>query len=258
MVVTVLGKSPAWEDAGGACSGYLIREGDFALLLDCGNGVFSKLRATCDYADVDAILITHMHADHFFDVIPFAYALTHSPRWARAGTSPRPRLHLPRGGLAVLGGVIGCLGAGELIQTAFEPHEYEPEDELTIGPLRARLRPVPHYVPAHAVALQAEGGRLAFSADCGPNDELVGLAADSDLLLIEATLAESELEGTHEGTRGHLTAREAGEHGASAGVRRLVLTHFSDELDPGEVRARGAEGYGADVELAREGAAYVV
>ncbi|MGH2875794.1 MAG: MBL fold metallo-hydrolase [Solirubrobacteraceae bacterium] len=254
MLVTVLGKSPAWEDAGGACSGYLIREGDFTLLLECGNGVFSKLRAACDYADVDAILLTHMHADHFFDVIPFAYALTHSPRRARSAPPPRPRLHLPPGGLALLRPIVESLGADGLIETAFEPREYDPENELTLGPLRARLRPVPHYVPTHAVAVQGEGGRLAFSADCRPNDELVRLAAGADLLLIEATLSEPEPEGTG----GHLAAREAGEHGARAGVRRLVLTHFSDELDPGVVRARGAEGYGADVELAREGAAYVV
>src|SRR5438270_6819427 len=42
--ITVLGKSPAWQDTGGACSGYLVRDGDFVLLLDCGNGVFGKLR----------------------------------------------------------------------------------------------------------------------------------------------------------------------------------------------------------------------
>src|SRR6202023_2395767 len=50
--ITVLGKSPAWQDAGGACSGYLIEEDDYALLLDCGNGVFSKLRSVRDYIDI--------------------------------------------------------------------------------------------------------------------------------------------------------------------------------------------------------------
>ena len=64
MRITVLGKSPSWQDAAGACSGYLVEEGDFTLLLDCGNGVFSKLRRHCDYVDVDAVLITHLHADH--------------------------------------------------------------------------------------------------------------------------------------------------------------------------------------------------
>ena len=70
MRITVLGKSPSWQDAGGACSGYLVEEDGFSLLLDCGNGVFSKLRHYCDYVDLDAVLISHLHADHFLDLIP--------------------------------------------------------------------------------------------------------------------------------------------------------------------------------------------
>lgn len=72
MRVTVLGKSPSWEDAGGACSGYLVRDGDTTLLVDCGNGVFSRLRETVDYFDVDAVVISHLHADHFLDLVPFS------------------------------------------------------------------------------------------------------------------------------------------------------------------------------------------
>ena len=80
MRITVLGKSPAWQDAGGACSGYLVEEDGFGLLLDCGNGVFSKLRHYRDYVDVDAVLISHLHADHFLDLVPFSYALSYAPR----------------------------------------------------------------------------------------------------------------------------------------------------------------------------------
>lgn len=60
MRITVLGKSPAWQDSAGACSRYLVQDDGYTLLLDCGNGVFSKLRRACDYVDVDAILITHL------------------------------------------------------------------------------------------------------------------------------------------------------------------------------------------------------
>ena len=69
MLIRVLGKSPSWQDAGGACSGYLITAGDTTLLLDCGNGIFGKLRERVDYTDVDAVLITHLHADHFIDLV---------------------------------------------------------------------------------------------------------------------------------------------------------------------------------------------
>ena len=71
----------------------------------------------------------------------------------------------------------------------------------------------------------------------------------TDLLLIEATLPVSDGEG-------HLTPREAGEHGARAGAKRVVLTHFSDELDVEWARAEGARGFGAPVDAAHEGATY--
>src|SRR3954447_9354136 len=80
MRLTVLGKSPSWQDAGGACSGYLIEEDGASVVLDCGNGVFSKLRRFRDYTCVDAVVISHLHADHFLDLVPFAYALTYAPR----------------------------------------------------------------------------------------------------------------------------------------------------------------------------------
>src|SRR6478672_8628608 len=86
--ITVLGKSPSWQDAGGACSGYLVQEGDYTLLVDCGSGVFGKLRAIIDYVRVDAVLVSHLHADHFFDLVPFASALTYGPRRAERAAPP--------------------------------------------------------------------------------------------------------------------------------------------------------------------------
>jgi ribonuclease BN (tRNA processing enzyme) len=112
---------------------------------------------------------------------------------------------------------------------------------------------VPHYTETFAIELVSEGGaRLTYGADCSPNDELVRFARDTDLLLIEATLPRPE----RTGERGHLTPAEAGEHGRRAGAKRLVITHFSDELDPEWARAQSAEAFGADVELAAEGAVY--
>src|SRR2546423_14840868 len=105
MRLTVLGKSPSWQDAGGACSGYLIEEGDTAVVVDCGNGVFSKLRRFRDYTRVDAVGISHLHADHFLALVPFAYALPYAPRppprpvdrWPGTDQPPRPLMLAPTG-----------------------------------------------------------------------------------------------------------------------------------------------------------------
>src|SRR6202034_2893861 len=109
--------------AAGACSGYLAQEPGANVLLDCGNGVFSKLRPVCDYVDVDAVVITHMHADHFLDLIPFGYALRYAPRqqsvaaggFSGTGVPARPRLYLPAGGGDVMRRVVGCWGNEDLI-----------------------------------------------------------------------------------------------------------------------------------------------
>lgn len=249
MRITVLGKSPSWSDAGGACSGYLVQEGDFTLLLDCGNGVFAKLREHTDYAAVDAVLITHLHADHFLDLVPFSYGLAYGPSEGGA----RPALHVPRGAGATFRRVVGAWGDEHLIEQAFALAEYDPAAGLRAGPLGVRLCPVPHFVPTCAVEFSAAAGRrFTFGADCAPNEQIVEFARDTDLLLLEATLPRPEADPP----RGHLTPHEAGEHAARAAARRFVITHFSDELDQGWVRAEAERGFGGPVEVAAAGAVY--
>ncbi len=264
MQLTVLGKSPSWVDAGGACSGYLVREGDTTLLLDCGNGVFGKLRRVCDYVDVDAIVLSHLHADHVLDVVPYAYALTYAPRqqpvpvhtWPGTATPARPVLHAPPGARRFFRRLAGTWGNDDLIERAFDVREYEPAEPIGLGPLRMRFCRVPHWVPTWAVELTsaASPGRLVYGADCSPNAGIVDFARGCDLLLLEATLPRPE----RDGGRGHLTAREAGEHARAAGARRLVVTHVSDELGERWPREQAEAAFGATVELAREGATYVV
>lgn len=263
MQITVLGKSPSWQDAGGACSGYLVQENDYSLLLDCGNGVFSKLRSRLDYVDLDAVLITHLHADHFLDLVPYSFALTYAPRqqpvpvagWPGTSEPARPALFAPHGAVETFRVIFGCLGDAQLIERAFSIQEYTANDELDLGPFRVRFCEVPHYTRTFAVDLSTrDGARFTFSADCRPNDELVDFAQDTDLLLIEATLPRPE----RTGQRGHLTPLEAGEHGRRAGAKRLVITHISDELDGEWARTQATETFEGNVDLAREGAVYTV
>ena len=260
----MLGKSPSWQDAGGACSGYLVTEGGIALLLDCGNGVFAKLRAQRDYVDVDAVLISHMHADHFLDLVPFAYALTYAPRqqpvpvdrWPGTDNPARPELHLPEGGAATLRGIVGAWGPDDLIDNAFRISEYEVRSTLRVGTLEVRFHEVPHFTETFAVNVTSteDGRRFTFGADCRPGEEIVDAARDTDLLIIEATLPRPE----RTGVRGHLTPAEAGEHAKRAGAKRVVLTHISDELDPEWAREQASEAFGAPVDVAAEGAVYEV
>ena len=264
MRITVLGKSPSWQDAGGACSGYLVEEDGSCLLLDCGNGVFSKLRRYRDYTAVDAVVLSHLHADHFLDLVPFSYALTYAPRqqpvpvhrWAGTETPARPRLHAPKGATETFRRVVGAWGNDDLIENAFDLIEYEPDDILEIGSLRIRFHEVPHFTRTWAVDVSSTngGGRFTYGADCSPTEDLVRFAAGTDLLMIEATLPRPE----RTGMRGHLTPEEAGDHGCRAKVGRLVITHISDELDELWARSKAAKAFGGPVTVAREGDVYTV
>jgi len=262
--VTVLGKSPSWQDAGGACSGYLVQEDGTTLLLDCGNGVFAKLRRHIDYVDLDAVVLSHLHADHFLDLVPYSYALTYAPRqqpvpvhtWPGTDAPARPALHAPPGARETFRRVVGAWGNDDLIENAFDLREYDPSEELSVGSLRLRFCEVPHFVQTCAIELSSTngGGRFVYGADSAPNEKLIEFADGADLLMVEGTLPRPE----REGPRGHLTPAEAGEHAKRAGAQRLVLTHISDELDESGARSEAESGFGGPVQVAREGAVYEV
>ena len=249
MRITVLGKSPSWQDVDGACSGYLVEEQGCRMMIDCGSGVFAKLRRFTDYAAVDAVVLSHLHADHFLDLVPFSYALTYGP--GRGAERARPELHAPPGAVATFRRVVGAWGDEALIENAFALREYDVDAPLHVGPLTLRFQLVPHFVDCYAMAVTSaagDGRRLVFGADSGPSDALCAFAADADLLLIEATLPAPDV--------GHLTPAQAGEHGARAGAQRLVITHLSDELDAARAEAEAERTFGGPVQIAREGAVF--
>ena len=241
-----------------------MEDGDTAVVIDCGNGVFSKLRMFRDYVDVDAVVLSHLHADHMLDLVPFSYALTYAPRqqpvpvdrWPGTDNPAHPQLHAPPGARDTFRRLTGIWGPEELIENAFDLREYKEEDELEIGPLGVSFQAVPHFVDTYAMRLTTTngGGTLVYGADCSPTEALTRFAADSDLLVMEATLPRPE----RTGKRGHLTPREAGEHARGAHAGRLVLTHISDELDAEWARDEAADAFGGPVEVAREGAVYEV
>ena len=265
MRITVLGKSPAWQDAGGACSGYLVEEHGACLLLDCGNGVFSKLRNFCDYVDVDAVVISHLHADHILDLVPFASALTFAPRqqpvpvdrWPGTDNPARPHLYVPAGGrdaLRRVAAVAGCARSTSRTPstcTSTPPRTSSRSARCGCASIAFRTS-----CPRCAVDVSSAngGGRFTYGADSAPNEELVRFADGTDLLMIEATLPRPE----REGPRGHLTPSEAGEHGSRARVRRLVLTHISDELDADWAQREAEKAFGGPVDVAVEGAVFTV
>ena len=252
--VTVLGKSPAWQDAGGACSGYLVEEGDIRVLMDFGNGVFGKLRAARDYTTVDAVVVSHMHADHCLDLVPFAYALTlraaPAGRPVDAGRDERPRPpHAVRAGGARddLRRIVGAWGGEELIEHAFEVEEYE---SGAVARRRRRCACASTTSRTTCTTTRSSSPRptAAGASPTAPTTARPRSSSSSrdgtDLLMLEATLPAPE----EHGPRGHITPARGGRARARAGARRLVVTHVSDELiDPAGPASEAEAGFGGPV-----------
>lgn len=225
MRLTVLGSGAACAGAGGNSSGYLIEDAGVRILLDCGHGVASSLVGMMPAGELDHIFVSHMHADHFIDLLPLRFAVC---KELDGLSRPRGCLHLPPGGRGVLTQLLGAVSFPEdFFDRVWQVREYQPGEtyELAEG-LRARLAGGVHYIPGWAIRIDGSSS-LTYTGDTAPSPAICELAQDSDLLLAEATLDEPE-DGP---VRGHLTATQAAELAKAATVRRLMLTHFWYDAD---------------------------
>jgi len=237
MKVIVVGCSPAWQNPGGAQSGYLI-EGSGRLLLDCGPGVLPRLREQEGWPQVDAIVITHFHLDHWGDLVPWAFGSMYGP----GSKLPKPTLFVPPDGEAELAEFADKLGVEGMFSAAFDVREYAEDKPFEAAGLEVTAIRVPHYqLTTHALRVTDGKRTLAYSGDSAPSPKLAEVARDADLFLCEATLRES-FEGSPDGLRGHLSAEEAIDAFRASGARRLVIIHRPDELPLAEDIERAADG----------------
>lgn len=236
MSLTVIGCSAAAPRAGGACSSYLVGFGEARILLDCGPASLSILRQHLNPRNLDAIVLSHFHADHTLDLIPLRYLLKYGPPEAtdRHGRERKLPLYVPPGGWEFLQGLgAGLAGdGGPEFWSPFAVIEYDPERDLEIGGVGFVFAPTRHYLPCYAMRLspaETDEPVIVYGADTAPSDSVVALAGDADLLILEATLPTPE---THE-PMGHLTPRQAGTLAEEAGgVTHLVLTHYWGNIPP--------------------------
>ncbi|MHB9092387.1 MAG: MBL fold metallo-hydrolase, partial [Chloroflexota bacterium] len=226
MRLTVIGNNGAVPRPGGACSGYLVEDKGTRLLLDCGSGVYGKLQEKINPFTLDAIVISHMHADHFFDLVPFRYALFYALSGRRE--SPLP-LWLPPGGTATLTVLAQSFGSLQnFFAEVFAVREFAATEQMTVGGLNLRFQIMPHFVPSYGVRVEGTG-TLVYSGDTAECPEIVALARGAHTLLCEATAQRRTYEQTK---AGHVSAAGAGRIASESGVGRLLLTHIWHELDP--------------------------
>ena len=219
--LTVLGCSSAPPHEAWPAAGYLIEWDSTAVLLDVGQGVVRRLQRLMDPTHLSAVVIGHMHADHYLDIVGLRYLFP----WGEAAPDPLP-MHLPPGArdrLAVLATAVSERPG--FFDAAFDAREYDPELPLRIGPFTIRFVRGRHYVPAWGVIVEApDGSRLGYTGDTGPSDDVVAAMRGVDLLLIEAGL---RLPSHDDPERGHLTAEEAIDMAVRSGARSTLLVHYA-------------------------------
>ena len=253
--LTVLGASPAWTNPGGACSGYLVTAGGDHVLVDCGFAVFSRLRARLPLDDLTAVVISHLHPDHFMDLVPLRYGLKYGGLRA---DSELP-LYGPPGSQEYFGQLgTALVDEPHFFDETFRLLEYETSRPLEIGSLTFRFQLVQHYIRSYAMDIRA-GRKLVFSSDAAPCQGLVDVAGEADLFLCEAAIERREQDDPDPSRRGHMTASEAAQTAREAGVARLLLTHYpAHPSRNSKVLAEARQVFGGTVDLAEEGKTYRV
>jgi ribonuclease BN (tRNA processing enzyme) len=204
------------------------------------------MREAIDIDDLSGVVISHMHADHFFDLVPLRYAL----RYEVSRKQPLP-VYVPPGAMRILAEIAHPLKeTDDFFDGVFELREYDPGQPLSIGECVMRFAPTVHYIPAYAMRIETPDGIAGYSADTAPCDAVPQLVREADLFLCEAALGAS---GRENGERGHMNAREAGEMARRAGARHLILTHYSSSASPVDLRDAAAQAFSGPITVADDG-----
>ena len=222
MRLRVLGSSGGYPAPGNPSSGFLLEHRGAKLWMDAGTGTFAELQRLADFTKIDALVLSHGHADHCADVFPLHVALRYGP----GGSGPRLPLYCPPGVRETLGSLLGEGGVEELGR-AFDFHTIDVDRPAEIAGARFSFLRMDHPIHTLGIRIETSEGTLTYSADTGPGADLAGFAQGSDLLLCEACYQDGA-----QGAPVHLTARQAGETARRAGVRELALTHIWPTLDP--------------------------
>ena len=231
LSLTVLGCSGSYAGPGNACSGYLVRGGGTSVWLDAGAGTLANLQDHVDLLDLDAIVLSHEHPDHWTDLWGFAVACEYV---------------IDRSGVPVYGPAGVRAAAGDQGAGVLDWHVVTDGSVEKIGGLRFTFARTQHPPETLAARVEGDGKVLGYSADSGPGWSLEALGPGLDVALCEATfLHDREGEGQN-----HMSGRQAGTTARAAGAGRLVVTHMWPTVDPLAIAAEAAEAFGRPVELA--------
>jgi ribonuclease BN (tRNA processing enzyme) len=260
MKLTIVGCSGSLSGPDSAASSYLVQapyqDRTFSLLLDFGPGAMGALYRHLDPRELDAIALSHLHADHCLDLCGYYVAACYSPSapWPRrpvygpsnAASRIAQAYEVPRGDS-------GVSEHGTPIDMHFDWRTWQPSQR--VGPFTVRTVRVDHPVEAYAIRVEEGipgGGAMVYSGDTGPSEALVQIADGVDLLLVESAF----LDHPDNPDGMHLSGAQAAAIGQAAGVGAIVLTHIPPWYVPDRILAEATPHFDGPVSLAKPGAVW--
>jgi ribonuclease BN (tRNA processing enzyme) len=228
MDLVVLGAGPAYTDRPGATgAAYLVRHEGTSVLLDLGHGSFQRLAAAQEPSTIDLIAISHLHPDHFIDLVP----LRHYLRW-HFEPGRRVSVIAPRG----LADRLDALHAEPgFAAAALDVADLDP-GARDVGSIRVESRRVRHTADSFAFRVSTpatDGPGLVYSGDCGVAEDLAPLVRPGDDLLIEVSFGL----GPVPPGAAHLDAAAVTGLAAATRPGRILLTHLQMGREPAPTAA---------------------
>ncbi len=248
LQLDVLGAGPAYTDRPGAAgAAYLVRAGATAIVLDLGQGVFPRLAAQIEPSTLDAIAISHLHPDHFIDLV----ALRHYLRWQFQPTR-HVRVIAPAG----LETRIDALHDEPGFTAASLDVESILLGAVDLGDLRLEAARVTHTADSHAFRVSAggDGVGLVYSGDCGRAEDLDALVREGDVILSEVSFGPGPV--AHDAV--HLDGPAVGSLAVRTGAARVLLTHLQMGFDQAATVASVASRYVGPIEFVEPGARFTI
>ncbi len=232
----MLGAGPAYTNRPGAAgAAYLFTYEDRSVLLDLGQGAFPRLAGELDPADLLSVVVSHLHPDHFIDLIPLRHYLYYECRPGKRVSVLAPAALEAR--LDALMGDPGFARASLDVQSLAT-------GTRAIGPFVLEASLVPHTDESYAFRLAAGGGPgLVYTGDCGRADDLQGLIRPGDTLLAEVSFGPGPVP---DGAL-HLDAPAVAGLASSTRTGRLFLTHLQMGFDVADTERAVRAGFDGDV-----------
>lgn len=224
MRVTFAGSGDAFGSGGRLQACLVVEAAGSRILVDCGaTSLVALRRLRVEPSGIDAVLLSHLHGDHFGGV-PF---LVLDAQLVSKRTRPLV-VAGPRGTRSRVEAAMEVLFPGSSrVERAFalDLGELEPERPWTLGPFSVTPFVVDHAsgAPPFALRVAAEGRVLAYTGDTAWTDTLVAAAQGADLLVAEAYFAGKRV-------RYHLDYATLAAHLPEIGAKRVIVTHMSAEM----------------------------